>query len=718
MENTQRLRLALFRTAYEKATYRVPRLMLCADDWISRILPFIRKYPYDGRYRDLCDKDEAFMERGWVIGETNPENQRLNDISYPVTPEDMGHHQYCAILKDATDEMNMGRIISWEGAINGEVPLFADIKKLCPRTKEVLKWRVIRDCTAGTDERPSLNMKTTDVAAYCELPRTLHLCTYEYILYIIWGPRILLAKTDLATAFRLFYLWITEPSKLVYHIDQKVLADLHNIWGTRTGSRICQNKTDLVNRFHMLMQNGTHLLEQINKAEDRDWRWFEQLMNRDRPLPSDQDKDKLYRDKKILNWDEELVQRWIKDNGLEHVLSLQQITHGIHLARSHEATMLDLYGQDECTRLTNIGFFTKLIQLKLDSRQLLKVILKSYIDDFMQISLPHREESNRMLDSLGHFLQENGLDEKEEKRERPEERRIFTGLMHDMTDMTIATPETRMFGIDQLIYQALIMEYLTMKEWESLLGKIGWVSETSWPAKAFQRRLRQKLIDTIAEHGRHPSRLMFVDSEDTKDLLWFGEVLHKVPKMKIRDMLDCDYPTTEIFFDGATNGARVSGWNPSIGVWYRGHWLALKIPPKYLDVFAVAEVGYEKEMAIAHFEGYAIAVGLASFAEMIGRHRKIMLKTDSKHVEAAIKSKRSPDRFLQSVVRYVAMFAIEMQCRPYITYLNTRYNGPADALSRWDLPRFKELAREECEENGWQLQEQPQPIILPDLDRW
>ena len=183
--------------------------------------------------------------------------------------------------------------------------------------------------------------------------------------------------------------------------------------------------------------------------------------------------------------------------------------------------------------------------------------------------------------------------------------------------------------------------------------------------------------------------------------------------------MDPHFPEDEICFDAATNGSRENNtWCPGIGVWYKGHWAAMQVPEQYTHVFEVREMEYAKEMAIAHFEALAIVVGLNAFKDMIGSKRKILLRTDSKHVESALMNKSSKDPFLQSCVRWICMFAIEMECRPYVRYIHTKSNGPADALSRFYTERFDALASAQCETEGWVLQTESRHCEVPDIHKW
>ena len=377
------------------------------------------------------------------------------------------------------------------------------------------------------------------------------------------------------------------------------------------------------------------------------------------------------------------------------------------------------YGEAIVELLHHRQFFDKLVLLKIESGQLLTTILRSYIDDFMFFLVPLRSAAGRTVERFGNLLYTHGVDEKEEKREMPEEEMILIGNLCSSVSMDMKTPESTKFKAKQAIFKALHLGYISLKEYESLVGRLEHVGSNAWPGKAFVRRMRNRLNKLIAENGRIHMIVVLTDWE-LRDFRWWVDYMDQVDGLAVIDMLDLTLPTDEIYFDAATNGARdaTPSWDPAIGVWYKGHWLCMRVPDLYTHIFAVRDAAYEKLMAIAHFEAFAIVMGLHAFRHLIGQRTRIMLRTDSKHVEAALLNKSSKDEFLQSVVRWVCMFAVEEHCRPYVCYVNTKANGVADALSRFNMVAFRERANAQCREHGWHLQQQRFPCTLPNICKW
>lgn len=692
-------------------------LMWYSQRWLEEIIPFLRSFPYNGKYAKLCDINTEGFTYGWKIGEDNPENKQLNMRTYG---DDMdGVIERLAVAKDATADLCTGKMVSWKGRIDGKMPTFVRDKKICPISGEVLLHRVIRDASCGTAKNPSLNMLTPDSKARMTLPSKRSIASHMYIMYLLWGRGCYFAKTDMSGAFRQFYLAISEPSKIVYDFDGRQMADFANIWGTRSGSKICQDLTDLVSRYFNLKENGTHLASDINRAvEELDVNYFLRRLSEEVVLSEDEDEEVLFNQKLLWRWNGVMVQRWLRNAGLSDADEcLSDIQNGPQLIAFHYDTVRQRYGEATCKRLQRKHFFTRLIDLKLQSKQLLTVIADAYVDDFMFVMLPHRTAAARKFGRFGHTLTWMGVDEKESKRQHVNTEMDMIGLEYNTVRMSSKCPDSKREAIKAMLYKAVITGALTLLAYESLIGKLQNVAEQAWPAKAFLRRMRENLLVAIAQHGRKDV-VMLLDASDTKDFKWWIRYMDVITEVSILDLLDPVLPTDEIFFDGATNGSRECGWEPGIGVWYQGHWISSAVPEKYLHTFVARDRHYEKEFAIAHFEMLAIIVGLHNFRAMIRTRTKIMLKTDSRHVESALKNKNSDDEFLQSGVRWVCMYAVEQHVRLYVSYVHTKSNPLADAASRLNMRDFMPLAQAECRKCGWVLQPPMCDFEIPDIHKW
>ncbi len=127
--DNEALVMAAFNQAFDDSEYKISTLFLKRKIWIAVILPFLKNYDTkNNKYNKLANVIEHYLENGWTIGIENPENKKLNQMTYDEN--DMTTDYRLAIAKDLTTNLLNGKCVKWFGDVNGILPLFADIKKL------------------------------------------------------------------------------------------------------------------------------------------------------------------------------------------------------------------------------------------------------------------------------------------------------------------------------------------------------------------------------------------------------------------------------------------------------------------------------------------------------------------------------------------------------------------------------------------------------------
>ena len=713
--------------------------MIYARVWLDHILPFIRRHPFERKYTEMAANNEKGLRNGWLLGEVNPDGRPLNQRTYDVS--EMGTEAVVAIAEAFTADLRKGRNTRWCGPVHSKLPLFVGVKSRCPVTNEPTGYRVIRDGSCGTLDHPSLNSLTPDKSATITLINKRTICIYTYIMYLLYGPGGYLAKADLAGAFRQFYLAPGEPEKIIYEFDDELIADLFNVWGTRTGARICHEMTQCSAREFVLRVNGVHLLDDINHAVERaDFVHFELKLqthrrvpllppdvtpytpplrfhahsrNTDHPITAYCSPEPDF----IWRWSATAVRVWLRDVDLSEADEFLHLQNGIHLLRCHIDYVTEHHGQVAVQALERMEFFEKLVTLKLRSKQLLTVITNCYIDDYLTFLPPNASHAQHTTRRLSTHLQNSGLEESDEKREGPAHSLTMLGIQADTTDMTVQHPLRKRREATELIYKVLFHGSYTIPQHESLVGKLSHLAEYAWPGKAFINRLQSQNTILVNRHGRNPNLIITMPPWEEKDFQWWLKYIDAVSRTSILHMFDMARPTTELFFDGATNGERPS-WAPHIGAWYRGSFISMPVPAHLCDQWVSDIDGTPKAMQIAQFEALAIIVGLHNMADQLGQHKKVLLRTDSMHVMAAIRNKRSPDAFLMACVRWTLMFAVRHALRLYIEYVHTKSNVYADGASRpSETSNWKARAQAECDANGWTFRQITDPTI-PNFNQW
>ena len=709
--------LAAFRSAYYYAEYAVSDLYIKRYLWFDIILPFINKYNnLSVSCHFLCATVASYLEGGWEIGIENPEQKQLNMETYDENT--MDRQSRIEIMKDLTISLNQGKAIAYLGPIKGIVPLFIRKKDIDPISGAVLTWRTIRDCKKGSSEYPSQNDLTPIWKGKVELIYLDGLIRYAFIMYTIYGPGFYAAKTDLDGAFRQFWLAPKTAQYCVYKYDNKYIMDLFMYWGTRTGSKICQDAGQTVSRTANLAQNGTHLLNDINEAvKHKNILYFIKKMTTE--IKSDMDREKAWDSMAIFHWDSVLIERWLIREDMSALLSYTDsvLSNGTKLLCLHCDKAKSVLSEIDFDIFKLANFFEKLILLKIESRKFILTLINNYIDDFLLFFPPHRPTAVKLFLQFCEFLNLTGLKEKFTKRIGPNQLIILTGFYFDYIRMKVYYPILKRNRIKELICKYLFVEMANLSEYESLLGKLNDVATLRKPARSFLSRLTDHFWAYIKHFGRKALIIVFLKWQ-LLDLRWWLKYMDTVFEIDILEYCDPFMPEDEMSFDGATNGSRKNGWNPGLGVWYKGQVISIPVPQKYTNVFISEQYGYETEYAIAHFEAIAIIVGLQTFRDQLIPGSKLTLKTDSMHVLGTMQSKKSHDLFLQSCMRWLCWFSIESKVILYLDYIHTKKNTIPDLASRFAEIELFEFAQTVCDSEGWILENVSNKFEIPDIHRW
>ena len=707
---------AVFMVAHNCAEYSISELFKKRGFWLECILPFITKYDNQSvSKKELCAVVGNYFEFGWTVGFENPEQKQMNQTGYDRRFQD--RQSRIEIARDVINSLWKGKAVGWSGPVKNLIAQFIREKKVDPYTGEVLKWRVIRDAKKGTEENPSMNMLTPKWKGHVKLYYLKDLLMFAYIMYQYYGPGCMMAKTDMDSAFRQFWLNPSQFPYCIYNCYDKNICDTYMFWGTRTGSKICQDVGQIICRAIALTQNGTHLLRDINEAiEHRNILYF---MKKLRAFMTCEDRQKAWEKKLIFQWDKVLIKRWLRSVDLNILIQFVDIylKDGTHFIACHEDRAKRIMNPVHFDIFKRSQFFQKLIDLKIESRQYLVCIIVNYIDDFLLFLPPSKAFAKELFKDTTDFMSDIGIAEKAEKRDGPDPLLELTGFDVNLVRMKAKYPDVKTFKCKELVFEGIINGFLDLVQMDSMLGKLGDLANMRNPARSFLKRLRVLFGQYLKKYGR---KLIMIPLPQWAilDLKWWARYIDVVREIDILEFCDPFMPEDEMSFDGATNGSRENGWNPGMGVWYKGQFIMSQIPQHYKDTFIFQDRDYEKEFAIAHFEMIAIITGLHTFREQFKSGSKLILRTDSMHVLSVMKNKNSNDIFLQSCLRWLCMFAVEKNIRLYLLYINTKKNLIPDMASRFDTLSLYRYATKECQRNNWKLRDCTDNMIIPNINEW
>jgi hypothetical protein len=172
----------------------------------------------------------------------------------------------------------------------------------------------------------------------------------------------------------------------------------------------------------------------------------------------------------------------------------------------------------------------------------------NYLDDFGGAEI--LEHAQKAYECLGELLNSCGLEESKKKSVEPTNRMTFLGVTFDTVSMTLEVTPERVVEISLLVQSWLRKKKASLKELQSLLGKLHFISSCVRPGRVFVNRLLSWLRAAFPENSTGNHRVFRnIPNYVLKDLRWWERYLSKfngISMMSIEnwsapdEMLSCD----------------------------------------------------------------------------------------------------------------------------------------------------------------------------------
>lgn len=332
------------------------------------------------------------------------------------------------------------------------------------------------------------------------------------------------------------------------------------------------------------------------------------------------------------------------------------------------------------------------------------VQLKNFVDDFIG-GAKGKAMAAIYTETLAMFCNELGLDDNINKPEGPVRIIKLTGFYYRMWPrLTVSLPRDKKAIMIVTISLWLINQMVDTMELESLMGSLYWSCSLVWPMKAFCRRLTEwSTQELLKQHGQRYHRWIPLIPWVEKDLKIHRWFLLQSNEVDMVDVLKVRKTTLIGLTDGATNGSREKGtWCPGIGgILYNiniqnGKWFSAYLPTPYQNSYFEYLKNHQKKFNIQHFEMISVITLIHTYTKEIVNHesRGIMVFNDNKPIVWDIINKSAKDEFLMACISWLIMWSVKNKTWFTIHDIRTHDNFYADALSRFDLKRFHELANE------------------------
>ncbi|MEW8547203.1 MAG: reverse transcriptase domain-containing protein, partial [Candidatus Thiodiazotropha sp.] len=312
-----------------------------------------------------------------------------------------------------------------------------------------------------------------------------------------------------------------------------------------------------------------------------------------------------------------------------------------------------------CQRITSsITYICKILQ----------ILIVNYLDDLAGADTP--EKAWASFSELGKVFLYCGLEESVEKACSPSTEMVFIGVLFDTETMTLKVTSERLVEIRSMVFEWLKKDTATLKELQSLLGKLNFVAHCVKPARIFICRLLNWLRRIQNKSNAQPIPL-----EAKKDLEWWSHFLPIYNGISMMDVEDWSSPDEVLSCDACLTGC---------GAWFEGNFFHCEFPSFIMN----------QNLHINALELLTIVVAVKIWGSAL-KGKKVVVNCDNSTSCRVLNTGFSRDCFLQSCLREICYFAAINEFQIKASLLSSSENRLADNLSRWTIKsRYSELFHE------------------------
>ena len=298
----------------------------------------------------------------------------------------------------------------------------------------------------------------------------------------------------------------------------------------------------------------------------------------------------------------------------------------------------------------------------------------NYLDDFLFAALL-KWACDGQIQAFLDICQEINLPVAPEKTFWGTTRLVFLGLLIDTVLQMVCVPLEKIQKLKRLIAYFLHKENkkVTLREMQSLCGHLNFLCRSVVPGRAFLRRLY--FSTSGIKKANHHIYLKRYIKEDL--LLWLHFLDH--PQAYSRPFLDFTSLLTAqditFYTDASLNK------NFGAGGYCGRNWFVLRWNPKFIT---------QCRPSISYLELYALTVGILLYTDQF-KNKRLMLHCDNMAVIHMINKNSSACRNCMVLIRIIVMHSMVHNLRIFARYVKSQDNKIADALSRQQWSRFRQL---------------------------
>ena len=252
----------------------------------------------------------------------------------------------------------------------------------------------------------------------------------------------------------------------------------------------------------------------------------------------------------------------------------------------------------------------------------------------------------------------------------------FLGFLLDTERNLVCIPVDKVIRALEMVEYFINRRKVTVHEVQKLAGFLNFLCRCIVPGRAFTRRLYSLMSGNNSK--LKPHHHVRVKKENKLDLQIWKQFLTspQVFSRAFSEFTDEDIQEVELYSDASGN------FHLGYGAWCYGNWLQSRWDVQFMRRF---------RPSIEFLELYAVTVGVMAWIHQF-ENRRIYLFCDNESVCNMLNNSSSSCEYCMILIRIVVLKSLCHNVRIFAKHVKTDDNGISDALSRFQMSRFKKLA--------------------------
>ena len=281
----------------------------------------------------------------------------------------------------------------------------------------------------------------------------------------------------------------------------------------------------------------------------------------------------------------------------------------------------------------------------------------NYLDD-----LGAAEEEDRVeeaYDCLGWVLDSIGVQKSKHKAAPPAYVAVFLGILFNTITMTLQITPESLAEIRDLLKEWMNKSMVTLKELQSLLGKLNFAGSMVCSGRVFVLRLINHLKQ-FPSNGRH-----LLTREMKKDIEWWLQFMEEFNGITIMPPINWESPDSIISSDASLYGA--GGWATGSEAFH------CKFPTWLMG---------RSDVFINELELITIIVCIKVWKDKVV-NRNILAYCDNAVSVKVVNTGKAKNRFSQACLREICYLMARANAVIKLVHISSECNQIPDCLSRW-----------------------------------